>query len=196
MRNLKEDYKRVKDKIKKNKVDTDKDGRAIVRINIKDADSLLSVYNDNSREIISSETALFIDNVIKTVNPKDDIHLKISCEEYTSDKEQIYKNAITQYYLNEFADKERKLRQNTIMSITTLILAIISFVLLQLFTLWNVPNVIYQLMEVVSWVFAWETIDLLCFQRRLIKYEQIKDVKIIFAKISFKPLEKPENANE
>ena len=62
---LREKIKKVKNKLKEDEIEEDSDGRAIVRINITDADSLLSVYNDDGKEIISSETATFIDNVTK-----------------------------------------------------------------------------------------------------------------------------------
>ena len=59
------------------KFELDEDGRVVVRINITDAEELLSVYNDHGKQIISHSTAQFINNVTKPIPNKQDIHLKI-----------------------------------------------------------------------------------------------------------------------
>ena len=108
----------IREKINKEEYELDEDGRVVVRINITDADELLSVYNDHGRQIISHDTAQFINNVTKPIPNRQDIHLKISCDSYTKDKEDEYKNAITNYYVNEFAHWDINLR-------TTLVIALI-----------------------------------------------------------------------
>ena len=80
----------IKERIDKEEYELDEDGRVVVRINITDAEELLSVYNDHGRQIISHDTAQFINNVTKPIPNKQDIHLKISCDSYTKDKEESY----------------------------------------------------------------------------------------------------------
>lgn len=185
---LREKIKKVKNKLKEDEIEEDSDGRAIVRINITDADSLLSVYNDDGKEIISSETATFIDNVTKPIQYKKEIHLKISCDEYTKEKEHVYKNAITNYYINEFAHVEMKLKNNLIISSILFFIAVVCFSLLYFMGKWNAPDIIYLLFDVLSWVFAWEAFDQFFLQRHFQRVKQYKAMQIIFAKITFKKL--------
>lgn len=180
--------KSVRERLKAEKFDEDGDGRAIVKINITDADSLLSVYNDDGQEIISSETATFINNVTKPIPARQDIHLQISCDEYTKEKEQVYKNAITNYYLNEFAHNDFILKKNLILSCILFVVATICFTILYLMSVFNAPEILYLLFDVVSWVFMWEAVDQFFLQRHFLKTKQYKELQIIFAKITFKAL--------
>lgn len=181
--------KMVRDRIKNDEFDTDESGRAIVKINITDADNLLSVYNDDGLQIISEDTAEFINNITKPIPHKQDIHLKISCVEYTKDKEQQYKDAITNYYVNEFAHRDVKLKRNMINSIWLLCIGIVLFTVLYFMGKYNAPDILYLLCEVVSWVFVWEAVDVLWIRRHEIKLIQYKELQIIFAKISFTKLD-------
>ncbi len=193
---LRKRLKRVRTRIDNDDWEYDENGRAIVDISITDADSLLSVYNSDKREALSAETAHFIDNVVKTISPKKDIHLYISCEKYTKEKEQTYKNAIINYYVNEFAEKDYKMKQNWIWSITLIIMSIIGFIglhFIQAEGIWSVINVI---LDIAFWVLAWEAVDIMVFQQKLLRYDQIKDLKIIFAKISLSSLEEVEELSD
>ncbi|MGN0961680.1 MAG: hypothetical protein ACI4PF_05760 [Christensenellales bacterium] len=180
--------KEVRERIAKDDFDYDEEGRAIVKINITDAECLLSPYNDDGMEIISEETANFINNLTKPIPSWKDIQLQISCEDYTQDKEQVYRNAITNYYVNEFADRDQMLKARLKISTILFLVSIISFALLYFMYQWNVPDILCSLVEVISWVFAWETVDLFVLQRYLIKAEQHKELQIIFATITFKRL--------
>lgn len=182
--------KAIRERIKKDEFDVDEDGRTLVKINITDADNLLSVYNDDGMQIISEETANFINNITKPIPYKNEIHLQISCDKFTKDKEKQYKDAITNYYVNEFAHRDVKLKRNMTNSIWLLSIGIVLFVLLYFMEMWNAPNILYLLCEVVSWVFVWEAVDLLWIRSHEIKLIQYKELQIIFAKITFNKLKK------
>ena len=117
-----------------------------------------------------------------------EIHLQISCEQYTADKEKKYKSAITNYYINEFAHRDMKLRQNTIISCILLLGAIISFMLFYFLGTVGTPRIILDLLEIFAWVLAWEAVDQFFLQRYLIKFDQMKALQIIYAKITFRKL--------
>lgn len=195
MLSIKQRYKFVRDRIKKDTYELDDEGREIIDITITDSDSLLSAYNPDGKPIIDNSMAEVIDTAIKSTSFKKDIHLKITCEKYTKDKEPEYKDAITNYYINEFADKERKLHNNTLITITLFLLAIVSFTALFIFQQINLPWIIIQLGEIVAWVFSWEVVDMIFFQRQIIKFEQHQDLKKIFAKITFSTLKSNKKSN-
>jgi hypothetical protein len=181
-------FKDVRAKIKKDVFDIDEKGKPLVKINITDADSLLSVYNDDGLEIISGETAKFIENMTKPIPAKQEIHLQISCEKYTPDKEKKYKSAITNYYINEFAHRDMKLKRNTILSSVLLLSSIVAFMLFYFLSAITTPRIILDLLEIFAWVLAWEAVDQFFLQRYLIKFDQLKALQIIYAKISFRKL--------
>lgn len=186
-RKLMKRMKDVKERIKKEEYELDEEGRVIVRINITDAEELLSVYNDHGKQIISHSTAQFINNVTKPIPNKKDIHLKISCDSYTKDKENEYKNAITNYYVNEFAHWNINLRTTLIIAFILLGISVVGFTVLNLLE-GLIPPVLYTILDIASWVFAWEAVDQMCIQRHLLKVKQHRDLQVIYAKISFRRL--------
>ena len=165
-----------------------------MKINITDAESLLSVYNDDGMQIISEDTAEFINNITKPIPHKQDIQLKISCENFTKDKEELYKSAITNYYVNEFAHGDMKLKHNMINSIWLLGVGAVMFTLLYLMGIWNVPEVLYILCVVACWVLVWEAVDVLWIRQHEVKLIQYKRLQIIFAKITFYKLEEKDES--
>lgn len=177
----------VRDRIEKEEYELDEDGRVVVRINITDAEELLSVYNDHGKKIISHATAQFINNVTKPIPNKQDIHLRISCDSYTKDKEEVYKSAITNYYVNEFAHWGINLRTNLILALVLLMVSVIGFTLLHLIGECIHP-VFYTILEIASWVFAWESVDQICIQRHYLRVRQHRDLQVIYAKVSFRRL--------
>jgi len=182
--------KEIREKI--NKMDSANDDKdtVTVHLNVSDSDIILSDYNAEGKEIISSDMATFIDNVTKPIKPHQKIHLKINCNNYSEKNEGKFRNAIKNYYVNEFAELDRKLRNNMVMSIIMLCAGVVGFSLLWLLSLINTPFIVYTLVEVASWVFIWELVDLLCLQRYFIKYKLYKKANIIYAKISFNKNEK------
>lgn len=190
MENYRDKLKTVRQKIKDDKFDEDNKGRSIIRLNVDDADSILAKYNDDGQEIISSDMADFVNNLAKSVPIEKDIVLDIKCGNYSADKESRYKKAIVNYYLNEFADKDSKIKNNSKVSLLLFIVGIIGFVGLYLLRLFDVYWLIQDIVEVASWVFLWETVDVFFLNRGILKWKQKRDLKIIFADIKIRELKK------
>ena len=190
MKDLQKRFKKIRQTVKDDKFDLDDEGREIVDITISDSENLLSIYNPDGKKIISTEMANVIDNSTKSTSINKDIHLRFSCNSNSSEKEDIYKQAIKNYYLNEFADKERRLHNNFLITIFVFVMAVLFLALFFILEKVNCPWYLNYFIEIVAWVFAWETVDLIFFQRQLIRYEQRKDLQIIYAHITFLEIEK------
>lgn len=180
----------IRNKIKKMESANDEKDTVIVHLNVSDSDVILSDYNAEGKEIISSDMAIFIDNVTKPIKPRQKIYLKINCKNHSEQNENKFRNAIRNYYINEFAEIDRKLKSNLIMSLIMLCAGLLGFTAHWLLGMINTPFIVSTFIEVASWVFIWEFVDLLCLQRYFIKYKLIKKINIIYAKISFNKNEK------
>ena len=190
MENYKEKLKKVRDRIRNDEFDEDNKGRSVIKINVDDADCILAKYNDDGQEIISSDMADFVNNLVKSVSIEKDIVLDIKCGNYTESKEKRYKKAIVNYYVNEFADKDAKIKNNTKVSLLLFIVGVLGFVGLYLLRLFDAYWLIQDIVEVTSWVFLWETVDVFFLNRGILKWKQKRDLKIIFADIRITELKK------
>ena len=186
----KKNIKDIRESIKKMESANDDKDTVIVHLNIKDKDLLYSQYNAEGKEIISGEVATFIDNITKPIKPKQNIHLKVNYTHKDNHDEQKFRNAVRNYYINEFAELDRKLKNNLIMSCIMCFAGVFGFALLWLLSIINTPFIIYTLVEVASWVFIWELVDLICLQRYFIRYKLNKKLNIINAKITFVKMDK------
>ena len=188
MEKIREKKKEIRNRIKKDVFGEDEKGRAVIKINITDSHSVLSDYNDDGDKIISSETAEFIDSLVKSVPKKKDIVLDIRSENYTKDKEEVYRKAIENYYVNKFADKDNKLKHNAFVTLIMLVLGVIGFTLLYILTRIDAHWLILDIVEVASWVFLWEMVDVFFLQNGYLKIAQKRYLKIIYSEKKFKKL--------
>lgn len=190
MSKIRDQKKEIRNIINKDVFDEDDKGRAVIKINITDSHSVISDYNDDGDKIISSETAEFIDSLVKSVPKKKDIVLEIRSQNYTKDKEKEYKKAIENHYINKFADKDNKIKHNAFVSLLMLILGVIGFSLLYVLTKVNAHWLLLDIVEVASWVFLWEMVDIFFLQSGYLKVAQKRYLKVVFAEKKFKNLSK------
>lgn len=188
MKNYRKKASQIREKIKNDEFDEDKKGRSVIKINVSDETDVLSKYNDDGQEIIGGEMADFINNLVKSVPKDKEIVLDVKCADYSEEKAKRYKNAIVNYYINEFADKDAKLKNNLIISIILFAVGVLGFAALYLLNLFNAYWLIRDIVEVTSWVFLWETVDVFFLNRGVLKWKQKRDLKIIFAEIKIMSL--------
>lgn len=176
-------YKMDKKLIKKDLIE-DEEGRAIIDITIKDRSEVLSPFISDNKETINNEFANFLDNAVKSVPPKQKLHLKVSCKDITQSDKKIFENAIKNYYLNSALESERKLNNNIKIFFLMLLFSAVSLTALFLMNYFSAHWLIAEVFDIITWVFIWEAVDLLAFQRNMIRYEKFRNLSLYECKIS------------
>lgn len=164
----------------------DSEGRAIVDIKIKDKSEVLSPFVIDGQEIINAEFANLIDNTVKSIPPTQSINININCDKLTDSDKTSFALAIKNYYKNSTLDSQRKMDNNTKILILMLVFSIISLVALFLVNFFNVNWIIIEIVDIIAWVFTWESIDLLVFQRSMQRYEKLRYLALYNCHITFK----------
>lgn len=177
-------FKKEKDKIMHD-LKTDPEGRALFNIAIKDKNEVLSPYYYDDKEVINTEFAGMLDNIVSAVPLKQNVHLSLHCNNIKDDDKERYSKAIKNYYQNKMFDSLMRLKANRNMIILTIILAVISLTGLFLVNYFHAPWVLIEVVDIVAWVFVWETVDLAVFQRRLIRYEYRRARNLYKSKITY-----------
>lgn len=161
-------------------------GRAIVEIKIKDKSEVLSPFVIDGQEVINAEFANLIDNTVKSIPPSQSININISCNKLTESDKDSFTHAIKNYYKNSTLDSQRKMNNNTKILIAMLILSIFSLTALFLVNFFNVYWLIVEIVDIVAWVFTWETIDLFVFQRNMQRYEKLRYLALYNCYVTYK----------
>lgn len=163
----------------------DKNGNALVEIGIKDKTEVLAPFALDGKETINVEFANLLDNVSKSIPPKENMHLKLKCEKLTDKEKQDFSMAIKNYYFNSLIDNQRKLHNNSLIFWSMIAISLLFLAILFIANHFGAPWIITEVLDIIAWVFVWEAVDLLAFQRSIYQYEMNRDLVLYKMKISF-----------
>lgn len=187
MKHISRHKKNEKDLQGKNDVSYNRDGEAIIHVSVKEDSGFLSPYSIDGKEVISSELAIFLEDAVKEIPPKCDVHLEISGDTIDAHEQEVYPKAIHQYYKMQLVDINRKLNRNKMSALIMLIIGIavlglyitLSFSLLE-------NHVFAEVIDIAAWVFVWEAVDLFFITRKEILWEKKKYSHLYNASVGFK----------
>ncbi len=167
-----------------NKLDNDK--RYVIDLSINDNTSFLSPFSGETK-VIGSEVASYLDNAIKFVPHKLNISLHIKAQSLTEEDKVIYQQAIKNYYRNIIEQLNNELIFNLIVSISMCLIGIVVIAIMLILSSHGLNEIWDVVLEIIGWVFIWEGVDKLFFERRKLKIEinrakQFKEANIIFIK--------------
>lgn len=155
----------------------------VIHISINDASEIISPYVEDNKPVINSEFANFLENSTKDISVKHNLILEFTSVEDNKDK---IASAIKNYYINEFVDSQRKLKNNIISSIITFIIGLITLSCVIILNNFNSITIINSAVDIFAWVFIWEAVDLFFFRRSELRHQQYRQINFINAKIIFK----------
>lgn len=157
----------------------------MVEIGIKDKTEVLAPFALDGKETINVEFANLLDNVSKSIPPKENMHLKLKCEKLTDKEKQDFSMAIKNYYFNSLIDNQRKLHNNSLIFWSMIAISLLFLAILFIANHFDAPWIITEVLDIIAWVFVWEAVDLLAFQRSIYQYEMNRDLVLYKMKISF-----------
>ena len=157
----------------------------MVEIGIKDKTEVLAPFALDGKETINVEFANLLDNVSKSIPPKENMHLKLKCEKLTDKEKQDFSMAIKNYYFNSLIDNQRKLHNNSLIFWSMIAISLLFLAILFIANHFGSPWIITEVLDIIAWVFVWEAVDLLAFQRSIYQYEMNRDLVLYKMKISF-----------
>lgn len=167
----------------------DNEGREVIRMQVRDDSNFLSMYSPKDEVVISSEVSDFLDHAIKSKRLNNNLHIIISSNVIDENEKVEYQRGIKNYYRLRILDIHRRLRTNLITSISMMIVAVFIFVTYITLDLLNSNYIVLQFIDIAAWVFVWEAVDLICLERRRLKYEQLRDCSLYDAKVSYETLQ-------
>ncbi len=157
------------------------DNDSTINININNCSEIISPYAENNKPVISGEFANFLENSVKDIPVNKPLNIEISSNDCDL---QTTSTAVKNYYYNEFIDTQRKLKNNLIASILSLIIGLIALAVTITLTTLNAPLIINGAIDIFAWVFMWEAFDLFFLRRVELRYTERRQMNFITAKIT------------
>lgn len=174
----------IKD-IKLQPMQIDENGASIVNVTVAEDDDFLSPYANGDNLVISEEMAGYLKNATEAIPVKNNLHFKIKCVDVNENNKANFQKSIKNYYTNRFYEVERKLKSNLISVILTFLIALMFLGVWAVLNYFKIYEFVTLIIEIVAWVFMWECVDLLFFNRASLRHKKHKILQLLNAKISF-----------
>lgn len=176
----------IRSQICKKKHERSADGSVIINMTVKDDKDFLSVFSSGDTPVISSEVAEFLETNTQSILPNEDLTLRIhsSCIDETEKDE--YRQAIKEYYTEQYIANNRELKRNSLISA---LLAFIGAVILALaFLIDNQTlNPLWsEIVDIIAWVFLWEAVDISAFKNKGLRLKKTRCLSFIAMNVEYK----------
>lgn len=193
IRSFKEIAKELKNRREK-KRERDEEGRVIVNLRVRDDEGFLSPYSSENHNVLSEETAAFIEKSLNPIPAEEHIHFRVYSDVITPQEAEQYTEAIHEHYADCYEQvrfqKKRYLRM-------ALIMAFIAVVALSFAIGFEVSGnktaVIAEVIDIFAWVFMWEAVDIFFLERVMLNLKQRRYLALTDSVVEYLPLSEREN---
>ena len=167
----------------KNRADFyEENGVSHIEINLSNG----NIYDEYSTDSELNPTIFeFVDKVFRLVKKKADLEIDITFPSAMKDeeKDKIEKLFKSHYAINIVKSNE-EIKRHNIVSIILLFFGIIVYGAYGLLEYFKMDFIFQGVIEIASWVFIWEAVDMFFLSNFGSKLERIKNIKIFNAKIN------------
>jgi len=184
---LKKEIEQILTEYKENTLITNlvnKDNISLIDISINNNDELYQVYSNQN--ILDENIYSYINNMFHLIPRKNDIKIRFHLNNalYDNQKEKITK-LFKSHYALEIVKTNKNLVRNRVIAFILLGIGALLLVAYGLFTHFNFNSVFNEIVSIFSWVFIWESCDILAFSNTSLRIENIKNIRLYKADIEF-----------
>ena len=189
-------YKRIKDLTTElNNIEDsdgftcDKDGKAIINVGAENYDDIFSPYCFKGGDTLSLELVEYLWEKQAVIPLQYDLTLRFNVKNADEAKRKEIQMAVKENYENDIHGTDQRLHRLTVLSVWFILLGLIfSAGYLLAFRFISSYTVIF-ILEVLSWIFVWEGVRALAWDRRTLRMDKLKELRLAAANIEIKEFE-------
>lgn len=183
--------KAVDARLRRDEIERDGEGRAIVRMTVLNDEDFLSDFSAGETPSVSADVAEFLHERATAFLPQEPICLKIYSDCIDKDEQELYSAALREYYVRHYTANRRELKRNAVVSF---IMAMIGLIALGVVLTFHIieSTLFLEALDIFAWVFIWEAVDLFFLERSCLRMERNRCLRFIDAKIEFLPRSRPQ----
>ena len=191
IRSIKE-LKREMDARVREELERDEAGRAVIEMTVRQDVDFLSDYSVE-RPMISSSFSDFLREQAEAFAAREPILLRIHSNCIDEGEKSVYGAALKEYAVRKYKKHSLELRKNGFISAILLAVGVLGLAVVVLLSFFSCIAVLAEILDIFAWVFAWEAVDLFFLERRNIRAELHRCLRLYEAKIEFLPLQNDKN---
>ena len=165
-------------------IDYNKDGDAIISVGLREADEFFSPYSYKTYELMNPEVIEYIDSLESEIPITDSISVDIHTEEPTNNiQKKRIRDAVKRQNAEQIIIVEKKLKRILFSGLLSTILGVLVLIL-EAFLWKTISNYMLDtVLVVLGWMFLWDGIEILIFERPPLKRKQFKCYRLMNAKV-------------
>lgn len=174
----------------KNNIDIqyDDEGRALIKLLVKNDDNFLSPYSTKEKGTLSGEVSDFIEHSLMEVHCKEKIHFQIHGDTIDDAEKNEYTAAIRSHYSTCYKETVFEKKRLFVISMIMAFIAVITLSLMIFFEVRGITNAVFvEVIDIIAWVFMWEAVDIFFFRRSELKLKEYRYLRLAESVIEFLP---------
>ena len=172
-------------------IDYAEDGSAIINVGLKHADDFYNPVCYKTYEMINPEVLRFIDENQKGIPADKNLNIDIAVEKRTTnDEKKRIRDTVKRHAAEEVVALKSVLRRKLISGLTFFVLGIILLLVGIMFDGESSSSVIINTVVIIAWVFEWDAIEMLLFERHTLKRRLIRKFNLLNAKVHIRQYSK------
>ncbi len=164
----------------------DEENRLIISMELKNDDIFFDELSQKDCPVISTQIADYIDKVTIAITPSEKFTLRIYSDSIDENEREIYTKAIKNYYMDKYIVDNRRLNIYRKMSFVFGMIGILVLTLVIILEYMENSVVWMRVFDIVAWVFIWESVDIIAFKCKELRFNQLRYLNFIDMKIEFK----------
>ena len=140
--------------------ETDREGRAVITMTVRDDSDFLSPYSVSRAEVISSDVAEFIGHRAGAVPPEVPLTLHIYSDCIDDGEKDVYRAAIHQYFSLQAVSEVHESRRNRVLAVLMTLVGIFGLAFMFVADRLGAGALWIECIDIFAWVFLWEAVDL------------------------------------
>jgi len=167
-----------------NELDYNEDGSVQINVGLRDSEDFFSPYSYKTYELMNPEVIDYIDMCESTIPVKDEVTLDVYTENPTSNSEkQRIRKAVKRHHAEQLVAINAKLKHNLIQGLMFCLIGVV--ILLVEAILYSIVENMYidTLLAVIGWLFLWDGLEVMLYERGELKRKKIQSMRLINAKV-------------
>ena len=166
----------------------DEDGRALINVGAENYDDIFSPYCFKGGDTLSLELVEYLWDKQGAVPLDYDLTINFNVKNADEAKRKEIQQAVKENYENDVHAIDKQLHRLNVLAISFLVLGVL-FMSTYLILSRHFSEIITYIIDLFAWVFIWEGVRALFLDKRNLKLDKLKSLRIAASKITVKEFE-------
>ena len=164
--------------------DYDKEGRAKIEVGLREPEDFFSPYSYLTYELMNPRVDEYIEMCSSGLQKNEEVSIDIYTEVPTdNDEKKRIRDTVRRHYAEQAVVAEKELKHNLLVGLFWCVMGFL--VLFVEALLYNIVADMYldTILAVIGWLFLWDGLEIIFYDRRELKLKRIRCQKLMDAKV-------------